>query len=191
MSERVMIYIDGSNLYHSLKHQLQRTDLDFGKFCDKLAAGRRLVRIYYYNAPVDQTKEPERYKDQQRFFRSMVEVPYLELRLGRLVYGDWPNVSPYEKGIDVKLATDLLNHAFRGNYDVAILVSGDNDFVDALQAVKDLGKNVEVALFGRRSSQHLRTVADKVIELAPVFLRECWKTTQGVAEQPLGGHHPG
>lgn len=172
---RVIVYIDGSNLYHSLKETLRRTDIDFQKLCDKIVGNRRLVRVYYYNAPVDQTKEPGRYQNQQRFFQAMKETPYLELRLGRLVYRNWPTESPYEKGIDVKLATDMLSHAVRDNYDVATLVSGDNDFADALQAVKDLGKNVEVALFGQRTSQFLREVSDKVIALDAGFLSDCWK----------------
>lgn len=57
-NEQVMILIDGSNLYHSLKSNFQRTDLDFASFAERLAESRRLIRTYYYNAPVDQTKEP-------------------------------------------------------------------------------------------------------------------------------------
>lgn len=174
--DRVMIFIDGSNLYHSLSNIFGRSDLDFVRFCEKLLRGRRLIRIYYYNAPVDQAKEPERYRHQQKFFHSMRRTPQLELRLGRLIYRGWPQVPPYEKGIDVKLATDMIVHSFRDNYDTAILVSGDNDFADALQAVKDHGRQAEVALFGgTRTSQHLRDVADKTIELDAGFLSDCWK----------------
>ncbi len=173
---KTIIFIDGSNLYHSLKGLNSRTDLNFESFCRKLCAGRSLVRIYYYNAPVDQTKEPIRYKDQQKFFSQMRRVPYLELKLGRLIYrGSYPSVPPYEKGVDVLMSTDMLVHAFRGTFDELILVSGDTDFSDALQAVKDFGKHVEVALFPPLwSSQRLRDVADKVIEVTPDFLSDCW-----------------
>lgn len=68
----------------------------------------------------------------------------------------------------------MLVQGHRPNYDVAILVSGDSDFADALQAVKDLGRHVEVALFGTRGSQRLREVADKVIEIDLSFLASCW-----------------
>lgn len=171
---RVMTFIDGSNLYHSLKAEFSRTDLRFEKLCEKLAGDRRLVRNYYYNAAVDQSKEPIRYKDQQRFFQTIETLPYFELRKGRLVYRDWPNVGPYEKGIDIQIATDMIMHAVRGTCDVVLLISGDNDFVGALQAVKDLGKNVEVALFGK-GSYSLRGVADRIIELNATFLQDCWK----------------
>ena len=86
MGERVMIFIDGSNLYHSLKNHFDRTDLDMGRFCRKLLGRRQLIRIYYYNAKVGQKQEPERYKQQQAFFAGVKAIPYTELRLGRLVY---------------------------------------------------------------------------------------------------------
>ena len=175
-TERVMIFIDGSNLYHSLKNFFKRTDLDIGKLSNKLLGKRRLVRIYYYNARVGLKEEPERYHDQQKFFASINAIPYSELRLGRLVYFNWPNSPPYEKGVDIQLATDMITHSFKGNYDVAVLVAGDNDYVGALQSVKDNGKHVEVALFGKeQTSRQLRTVADRVITINARFLKGCWK----------------
>jgi uncharacterized LabA/DUF88 family protein len=74
------------------------------------------------------------------------------------------------------MATDMLAQAYRDLYDVAILVSGDNDFADALQSIKDTGKHVEVALFGDTwSSQHLRDAADKAVRIDKRFLKGCWK----------------
>jgi len=175
-TDRVMIFIDGSNLYHSLKEHFRRTDIDIGKFCHKLLEKRRLIRIYYYNARVGRREEPERYRDQQAFFTNVGAIPYCELRLGRLVYINWPNAPPYEKGVDIQLTTDLLTHSFKNNYDAAILVAGDSDYVGAIQAVKDNGKNTEVALFGKeRTSRPLREVADKVITIDGRLLRGCWK----------------
>ena len=177
MTERVMIFIDGSNLYHSLKNIFGRTDLDIGKFCRNILGRRKLVRIYYYNAKVGMKEEPERYRHQQAFFAGVNAIPYSELRLGRLVYNNWPSVPPTEKGIDVQLTADMITHGFKNNYDVAILVAGDNDFVPALQAVKDSGKHVEVALFGRGgTSRQLRGVADKIITINARLLGGCWKS---------------
>jgi uncharacterized LabA/DUF88 family protein len=175
-NDRVMIFIDGSNLYHSLKGYFKKTDIDIGRFSQKLLLKRRLLRIYYYNAMVGRREEPERYRRQQAFFANVGAIPYCELRLGRLVYNNWPNVPPYEKGVDIQLATDLLTHSFKNNYDIAILVAGDSDYVGALQAVKDNGKNVEVALFGKeRTSRPLREVADRVITIDRRLMRGCWK----------------
>ena len=174
--ERMMIFIDGSNLYHSLREHFKRTDIDIGKFSQKLVGKRRLIRIYYYNARVGRREEPERYRDQQAFFSSISAIPYCEVRLGRLVYINWPNSPPYEKGVDIMLTTDLLSHSYKNNYDVSVLVAGDSDYVGALQAVKDNGKNTEVALFGKeKTSRPLREVADRVVTMDGRFLRSCWK----------------
>ena len=36
MADRLMVFIDGANIYHSLKNECARTDLDFGKFVNCL-----------------------------------------------------------------------------------------------------------------------------------------------------------
>ena len=185
--DRVMVFIDGSNLYHSLKMVFNHTDLDIGKLCQKLIEKKRLVRCYYYNATVGMKQEPERYHRQQAFLASVQATPYTELRLGHLVYNNWPATPPYEKGIDIMLTTDLLTHSFKRNYDVAILVAGDTDYVGAIQGVKNNGQNVEVALFGKESSSRpLRDVADRVITIDGRLLKNCWKNShQAQAVSPM------
>ena len=53
--ERVMVFIDGSNFYHVLNQHFSRNDIKFGKFAEKLAGDRELVRTYYYNIKISQT----------------------------------------------------------------------------------------------------------------------------------------
>jgi len=176
VSNRLMIFIDGSNVYHSLRDTYGRTDVDYSKLVTWLAGGRELRRTYYYNAQVDQAKDPLGYQNQQRFISSLRLIPYFEIRMGRLVYGNYPQAPPIEKGIDVRLATDMLTHAYKGNFDIALLVSGDNDFADMLQAVKDHGKHVEVALFGTGgSSAQLRQTADRIVTIDAAWMANCWR----------------
>lgn len=147
MEDRVAIFIDGSNLYHALRSNFKRQNLNFAKFADKLCGERRLFRVYYYNILRDQSQYPEGYRDQQDFLEALHRMPYLEVRLGvtKMAQG-----MPVEKGVDIMLATDLLHFAWANLYDVAILVSGDGDFAYALQTVKNMGKHVEVAYFERK-----------------------------------------
>lgn len=95
---RVLVFIDGSNLYHSLRQAYKRTDVDFIKFCDRLANGRDLVRAYYYNAAVNQQVEPQRYADQLRFFDRLRRVPKFEVKLGTLVYRNFPPSATLREG---------------------------------------------------------------------------------------------
>jgi uncharacterized LabA/DUF88 family protein len=51
------------------------------------------------------------------------------------------------KGVDITLTKDVLSHAFMSNYDVAVLVAGDGDYVPLVEEVKRLGKIVDVMFF--------------------------------------------
>ena len=54
-----------------------------------------------------------------------------------------------EKAVDVKLASDMIT--LKDIYDIAIIVSGDQDYVPAVEVVKDAGKQVvNVAFLTRR-----------------------------------------
>jgi uncharacterized LabA/DUF88 family protein len=169
--DRVCIFIDGSNFYYGLKHNIGKTNVNFHAFSLKLYNGRKLIRTYYYNAPVDRELDEDKYKSQQKFFDSLKKTPFLELKLGRLVTRDGVKV---EKGVDVYLAVDMLKYAQANTYDTAILVSGDGDFASAVNAVMDLGKHVENAQFRSGQSQHLRDVCDVGIQLDADFLKDCF-----------------
>ena len=70
-----------------------------------------------------------------------------------------------EKGADVALVTDLLSLAWEDAYDLAILVSGDADFIKAVDKVKSKGKRVWIASFKDALSGDLRRCADKIVFL--------------------------
>lgn len=175
ITKRVAIFIDGSNLYHALKDNFGRVDLNFTEFVTKLCASRQLFRTYYYNVARDPIQRPEGYPDQQQFLDTLRKTPYLEVRLGstKLLQG-----IPVEKGIDIMLATDLLHFGWNNLYDVAILVSGDGDFAYALQAAKNMGKHVEVAYFGSNVSKDLLDVADERHLLDSDFFKGLWRMKQ-------------
>ena len=70
-----------------------------------------------------------------------------------------------EKGVDMRIGVDMVSLASKNLYDVAVLVSGDGDLTEAVQAVKDLGKHVELATFATGRSDELAAAADVVIAL--------------------------
>lgn len=166
-----MVFIDGNNLYHSLKHVMGRTNLDFHEFSKRLVQDRQLIRVYYYNAPLNREDDEEKYRQQQSFFDSLDTVPYLTKKFGRLEKrlvkqtlpdGTFVSVPTYvEKGVDTFIVIDMLSHAYKDNYDTAILVSGDEDFAVLVDNIKDIGKHVEVANLG--GSYILRQAADKYV----------------------------
>jgi uncharacterized LabA/DUF88 family protein len=171
MENRVAIFIDGSNLYHALRSNFRRHDLNFSDFTSKLCGSRNLFRTYYYNVLQDPVQWPDAHKEQQEFLDILRKTPYLEVRLGSTKVAQG---TPVEKGIDIMLATDLLYFAWNDFYDVALLVSGDSDFAYALQAVKNMGKHVEVAYFERGISKDLLNIADNRYLLNQSFFKGLW-----------------
>jgi uncharacterized LabA/DUF88 family protein len=171
VEDRVAIFIDGSNLYHGLKNNFHRQNLNFSEFVTKLCNSRQLFRTYYYNVLQDPAKWAETYKEQQEFLDMLNKTNYLEIRLGgtKVAQG-----LPVEKGIDIMLATDLLHFGWQNFYDIAILVSGDSDFTYALRVVKNMGKYVEVAYFENAVSKELVDIADNRHVLNETFFRDLW-----------------
>ena len=168
--DRICIYIDGSNLYHGLREYYKRTNIDLGKLTDRLVGpDRKLIRAYYYNAPVRGGQGTPRAKNQQRFFEGLRRIPYFDVRLGRLE----PRGTTYvEKGVDIALAIDMYSMAVKDIYDTAVLVSCDADFAKAVDAVRDTGKHVEVACFAK--AYHLQGVADRVVRLDQLDMSSLW-----------------
>lgn len=71
----------------------------------------------------------------------------------------------------MRIGIDMLSGAIKNLYDTAILVSGDGDFAEALRAVKETGRHVEVATFTTNRSYELLQVADICRELTAADLR--------------------
>ncbi len=183
--ERVMIFIDGSNLYHGLKAVVGHARIDFRRFCTELCgSSRRLVHAHYYNIPVRQADDPAAYAGQQKFFGQLRKIPYFSIHLGRLVDRDREETCPKcghvytvyfrkEKGVDVQIAVHMLASAFDNLYDTAILVSNDGDLAPAVGEVLRLHKKVENAELPARLPSFLSESCSSILALDAPFLKPC------------------
>lgn len=158
MQRRLAIFIDGSNLYNGMRENLSNTRVNLGELISQLRRDRYLIRCYYYNAPLTEDYDEDLRDGQSRFFESLRRIPYVTVRLGRLHRRH--DGSLVEKGIDVSIAVEALSLAFADAYDDAILVSGDGDYVELVEAIKRQGKQVEVAMFRNQSAGILMEYAD-------------------------------
>jgi len=162
MVERVIVFIDGSNIFHAIRSLNIR--IDYGKLVGFLVEDRRLIRAYFYGA-VPQEKdlkknspEWESFLRQKRFLEELAlqGLKVKTARLRRLPSGEF-----LEKEVDIMLATDMLSLAYKNAYDTAILVTGDSDFSYTVEEIQSLGKRVENASFKSTSSYLLRKVCDR------------------------------
>lgn len=163
MVKKLMIFIDGANLLHaSWDYGKEIEQPDYGvsviEVRDVLASAapdRELVRAYYYGS---EDPRNQKYQSQCGFHNALryagIDVTTKEIRH----YGDVKK----EKGVDVALATDLVYFGLRRFYDVAIVVSGDSDFVGAIEKVKDTEATIkiEIAQFRNSMGNELLKVAD-------------------------------
>ena len=183
--ERIMVFIDGSNLYHGLKAAVGHARLDFERFAMELCGStRRLVHTHYYNVPLRQADDPSGYAGQQKFFAQLRRIPHFTMHLGRLVDRERDETCPKcghaykveyqtEKGVDVQLAAHMFAHAFDNQYDTSILVSNDGDFAPVVAEIRRLNKGVENAEFPNRLPSFLSKSCSDTITLSGIFLKPC------------------
>ena len=157
-TERVAIYIDGNNLYYKLKDLKVESTLEFNYrgFCDFLARGRKIVSYRYYVGAVsvrgNDSKALGMRQKQQKLFSNLEKQGFC-VKTGYLM----DNNGKYrEKGVDVKIATDMLIGAYDNHYDVAILISSDTDLIPAIKYIHYLKKKVEYIGFSHNPSLGLQ-----------------------------------
>ena len=163
--KRVCVFIDGSNLYHSLKN-LRIKRIDFQKLLQLLIKDKMLISTFYYNASLDINIDPDTYWEQQKFFDELRKIPDFNVILCKLRKHKRKNDGGYVfdvKGDDVHLAVDLVSGAYEDLYDTAIIVSGDEDFVPAIKKSQKLGKKIINAYFKSSSSTSLKETCNDSI----------------------------
>ena len=178
--DRVCVYIDGRNFFYRL-HALNETDFKFkfDKFSSLITGtelNRTLLKIYYYNAPLKQQTNPFLYIKQQRMFAKLKLNPLIELRLCKRQWrSGFSGGQSFGKtiGDDVWLTCDMLQGANDDEYDVAILVSCDGDYIYLVDYVQRLGKKVENAFFINSGSKALKKKCDAIIPIDLTLIREC------------------
>lgn len=151
--QRVGIFVDIQNLYHSSKN-LYRARVNYKELMKELVAGRSLITAFAY------VVKSETAEGESAFFDAL-EKSGLELRskdlqifAGGMKKADW----------DVGMAVDAIRMS--DLLDVVILVTGDGDFIPLVEYLKwGKGRTVEVAAFGRSASAKIKEVADEFVDL--------------------------
>lgn len=152
-SQRVGVFIDAQNIYHTAKH-LYGCKVNFGNVVETAVAGRQLIRALAYVISTESGEE-------QGFFEALtkrgIEAKTKDLQVfyGGAKKADW----------DVGLAVDAIRMAPK--LDTVILITGDGDFVPLVEYLKfNEGVQVEIATFGQSSSGKLREAADEFTDLS-------------------------
>ena len=151
---RVAVFIDGNNLFHAAR--FHNIDIDYNKLLRVLLGDGRLLRAFFYTG-VDIGAER-----QQGFLLWMRRNGFRVVQKELKTFYDGTR----KANLDVEIAVDMLSLA--GRYDTAVLVSGDEDFVYAVNAVAYKGCRVEIAGFRSNTAPKLIDVADYFIDLGEI-----------------------
>jgi len=149
-NRRAMIFIDGSNFYFKMK-SLGIKNLrkyNYRHLCEELSGKRKIISVGYYVGVVRAMQNDEKGQklriNQIRLFNHLRSPKQkVMVHRGYLMKNDGVY---HEKGVDVKIATDLLVGAYENLYDDAIVISSDTDFCPVIRDIKERDK-IEVILY--------------------------------------------
>lgn len=149
--QRIAVLIDVQNLYHSAKN-LYQARVNFKEVLKLAVSQRSLIRAFGY---VVRTKSGE----EKPFFEALTKLG-IETRVrdlqefyGGLKKADW----------DVGITVDAIRIA--PSVDTIVLASGDGDFLQLVEYLKNQGKRVEIIAFSRSASSKLKEAADEFLDL--------------------------
>lgn len=192
---RVSILIDGGNFYHLALKKLgiEETQFDFEKFSNFLANGRMVVnkgKRFYIGTVREKEGDPKTkfamsrqttlftllQKDKWEIKTSKLKTRIEEIPIDNRVV-DYENILKKgvakikferlrEKGIDVKIATDLIVGAVDDQYDTAVIVSSDSDLVPAIDWVRHrMKKKIEYVGFSIPDDNNPKNSTNPLISL--------------------------
>lgn len=151
LEQRVGIFIDTQNLYHSAKN-IYKAKVNFDAVVNEALSGRKLVRAISYVVTTESGEE-------QAFFDALQKIGIetktkdLQIFFGGAKKADW----------DVGMAIDAIKMAPK--LDVIVLATGDGDFVPLVEYVRAQGCQVEVIAFGRSASSRLIEATDDFLDM--------------------------
>ncbi|MCL6436516.1 MAG: NYN domain-containing protein [Leptolyngbyaceae cyanobacterium HOT.MB2.61] len=154
LNQRVVILIDGSNLFYAASYL--SLEIDYTKLLRCLVQDRRLVRAYFYTG-VDRTNEK-----QQGFLHWMRRNGYRVVSKDLIQFPDGSKKANMEVEIAVDMMT-LANHC-----DTIVLLSGDGNLAYAVNSTAYRGVQVEVVSLRSMTSDSLINVADRYIDLESI-----------------------
>lgn len=158
--QRVALFVDTQNLYHSAR-DLHDRHVDYETLLHAAARGRQLLQATAYAV------EREGDSTAFGFITKLTSLGYRvnrrKLRVHQADDHGWPVL---EGDWDMGIAADIVRAW--GHFDVLVLASGDGDFTPLVRLVQEQGKRVEVLAFRKTSAQSLLDAVDRFTDLKDV-----------------------
>lgn len=161
-SERVILLIDGANLYATAKSLA--FDIDYKRLLSFFKQKSHLIRAIYYTAIADD----QEYSSIRPLIDWLDYNGYTMMTKPTKEYTDATGRRKVKGNIDIELAVDAMRLA--DTVDHFVLFSGDGDFRSLVSALQQKGRRVSVVSTLQTQpamvSDELRRQADQFIDLA-------------------------
>jgi len=172
MKKRVSFFIDGFNLYHSIREYAPNCRwINLRKLCEQLLKNdEEIIDIYYFTAYA--------YWNADKLRKHKTYVKALSTEKIKPVFGKFKKVTRFcstcqskyiaheEKRSDVNITLYLFEEAMKDTFDRAIIVSGDSDLLPVIEMVRNnFGKYIGIALPMGRQSEEMKEESDFVIKI--------------------------
>lgn len=162
---RLAVFVDGQNSYMGARRAFcgdrspawcgqVHPDLLGQHLCSRATVRRALVAVRIYRGMPSKARDAKGYGAAQRQIAAWERGSLVDVWTRPLSYA--PDGTAREKGVDTKLAVDLVLMAQRDEFDVAVLVSGDTDFAPALEAVAEIKQTVAACEVAAWASSRVR-----------------------------------
>jgi uncharacterized LabA/DUF88 family protein len=175
MTERIALFIDGSNFHQTVKGL--GFDIDYKRLLLEFGRRGRIVRAYYY-----MTIKEDNFSISLRPLLDWLDYNGFAVRTKLAKeFDDGNGRRKTKRNMGVELAVDALELSPR--IDHAFLFSGDGDLRAVVQALQRLGVRVTVVSSGRSTARfdELRREADSTIDIAD--LKTAIKRTPPIVPQ--------
>jgi uncharacterized LabA/DUF88 family protein len=165
MPEHAAVFIDGAYLDYILIEEYDKARINYEVFSEYLCGDYKRWSTFYFHCP-----PWHKLSNWDKFVYSLQRLKRFEVRTGKLVMHDG---ELHQKGVDIRIAIDMVRLAATNRIEKAILVSGDSDLVPAVEAVQDCSVLVELVYSKNSIGDHLYLTARDRTELTQAIIDAC------------------
>lgn len=156
---RVALFFDGSNFQKGLDAFHHGLDVDYDKLAawlvDRVAGeSARFVGAWYYTGLSERSGLDVFLRELELCTGYFVRREPVVERPDTCTHCGAKTVVSIEKRVDTRLVAEMIQLAAVNAFDVAVVMSGDEDLVPGVEAVAALGKQVFVGTWGGRALAH-------------------------------------
>lgn len=168
--DKVGIFIDYGYFRDIIKYEFNNEKIKFEKIPEGLIipAEEKLYRVYFYDCPIYQSnpateEEKKRAQSQDKFYFYLQKINDYCLRLGKLQ--KLRDGTFNQKMVDVYLSVDLVVCSIKAFINKAILITGDHDYVPAVEIAKEHGIKISLYYTKKSTSCKLIQICDEKIQI--------------------------